>query len=43
MIERVTEGFKITQYYEKRAISIENIVETMRLTIYPIPREITFD
>ena len=43
MIERVTGWYKITQYYDKRAISIENLVETMWLTRYPIPMDITYD
>ena len=36
-IDTVTEWFKITQYDEKIAISITNLVETMWLTRYPIP------
>ena len=33
--------FKIMQYNDKRAISITNLVETMWLTRYPRPIEIT--
>ena len=43
MIDPVTGWFKITQYDDKRAISIANLVETMWLTIYPRPMEITYD
>ena len=43
MIERVTGWYKITQYYEKRAILFENVVKTMWLTRDPIPREIMYD
>ena len=39
MIESVTGWYKITQYYDKRAISIKNLVETMWLTRYPVPRK----
>ena len=43
MIEFVTGWFKITQYDDKRAISIVKLVETTLLTIYPRPMEITYD
>ena len=43
MIEPVTGWFEITQYDDKIAISIANLVETMWLTRYPIPMEITYD
>ena len=43
MINHVTVWIKITQYDEKRAISITNLVETMFLTRYPRPMEITYD
>ena len=36
MINPVTGWFEITQYYDKRAISIMNLVETMWLSMYPI-------
>ena len=36
MIDPVTGWSEITQYDDKRAISIENLVETMWLTRYPI-------
>ena len=37
MIDPVTEWFKITQYNDKRDISIANLVETTWLTRYPRP------
>ena len=43
MIDPVTGWFEITQYDDKLAISIVNLVETIRLTKYPIPKEITYD
>ena len=43
MIDLVTGWFKITQYHDKKAISIVNLVETMWLTIYPRPIEIKSD
>ena len=43
MIDPVTEWFKITQYGDKREITIPNLVETTWLTRYPIPMEITYD
>ena len=43
MIDPVTQGFKIMQYNYKRAISIANLVETMWLSRYPRPTEITYD
>ena len=43
MIDPVTRWFKITQYDNKRAISIANLVETKWLTRYPRPVEITYD
>ena len=35
MIDTVTIWFKITQYYDKRAISIAKLVDTTFLTRYP--------
>ena len=43
MIDPVTGWFEITQYDNKGAISIANLVETMWLTRYPITTEITYD
>ena len=43
MIDLVTGWFKTTQYNEKRAITIANLVETKYLNIYPRPTEITYD
>ena len=43
MINPVAGWFKITQYDNKRAISIRNLIETTWLTRYPIPMEITYD
>ena len=43
MIDPVTGWFKITQYGEKREISIAKLVETMWLTRYPRPMEIVYD
>ena len=43
MIDPVTGWFEITQYYDKIAIKIANLVETLQLTRYPRPMEITYD
>ena len=43
MIYPVTGWFKITQYNDKRAISIANLVETKWLYIYPRLMEITYE
>ena len=43
MIDPVTVLVKITQYNEKIAVSIANLVETMWLTRDPRPTEITYD
>ena len=43
MIYHVTGWFEITQYNNKRAISIANLVETTLLSKYPKPMEITYD
>ena len=42
MINSVTGWFEITQYNDKRAISIANLVETVWLSRYPRPMEITY-
>ena len=43
MIDPVTVWFEIAQYKDKRAISVENLVETMWLSIYLRPIEIMYD
>ena len=43
MIDPVTGWFEITQYNDKRSISISNLVETMWLSRYLIPMDITYD
>ena len=43
MIDPVTGWFEIIQYDDKIAITIANLVETMWLTRYPRPMEITYD
>ena len=43
MIDYVTVWFGIMQYENKISISIENLVETMWLTIYNIPIQIMYD
>ena len=43
MIYPVTVWFEITQYNDKRAISIANLVEPIWMSRYPIPMEITYD
>ena len=35
--------FRITQFNDKRAIPIANLVETMWLMGYPYPTQITYD
>ena len=43
MVGPVIGWFEIAQYEDKRAISIMNLVETMWLSGYPRPIEITYD
>ena len=43
MVDPAIGWFKITQYDDKKAISIRNWVKTTRLTRYPIPMKITYD
>ena len=43
MIDPIIEWFKITQYDNKILISIADFVETMWLTGYLRPMEITYD
>ena len=37
MIDPVTLWFEIAQYYDKRAINIENLVKTTWMSRYPRP------
>ena len=43
IIDPVTGWFEITQYNDKRVISIPYLFEIMRLSRYPIPTEVTYD
>ena len=43
MIDSVTGWFEVTQYNDKRAMEIANLVETTLLSRYPIPMDITYD
>ena len=43
MIDPVTGWSKVTQYNNKIAMTIENLVETMWPVRYPWPLEITYD
>ena len=43
MIDHVTGWFEITQYDDKRAISIANLIENMWMSRYLRPMEITYD
>ena len=43
MIDPKTGWFEVTQYNNTRAISIATLVETMWLSRYPRPMEITYD
>ena len=43
MVDPVARWFEITQYNNKRAISIAYLVGTMWLSRYPRPMEITYD
>ena len=43
MIDPVTGWFEITQYNNKKSITIANLVETMWLVQYPWLVEITYD
>ena len=43
MIDPVTGWFEITQYNNKRATSITKLVESMCLSRYPRPMDITYD
>ena len=43
MIDPVTGWFEVVRYDDKRQITIANLVETMWLSRYPRPIEITYD
>ena len=43
MIDPVTRWFEMSQYEDKRVISITTLVETMWLSRYPRPIEIKYD
>ena len=43
MIYSATRWLEITQYNDKRAISIAKLVETTWVSRYPIPIEITYN
>ena len=43
MVYHVTGWFKIARYYDKRAISIADLLETTWLSRYPRQIEITYD
>ena len=43
MIDPITRWFKVTQYCDKKAMTIANLVETTWLAWYPWPVEITYD
>ena len=43
MIDPVTGQSELTQYNDKRAMSIANLVETTWLSRYPRPMDITYD
>ena len=42
MINPVTGWFKVTQYNDKKFMTIANLVQTMWLSRYPWPSEITY-
>ena len=43
MIDPVTGWFEVTQYNDKRAMSIARLVKTMWISRYPIPMDIKYD
>ena len=43
MIDPVTRWFEVTQYRNKKAMTIVKLVENMWLVWYPCPVEITYD
>ena len=42
-IDPITGWSKITQYDDKKSTTTANLIETMWLTIYPTPMEISYD
>ena len=43
VIDPVTSWFEVTQYRDKKAMTIPKLVETVWLVWYPLPVEITYD
>ena len=43
MIDPVTGWFEVTKYKDKRAMSIANLFETVWISRYPRPMDITYD
>ena len=43
MIDPVTGWFEVTQYSDKKAMTLADLVETMWLVRYPWPVEIMYD
>ena len=43
MIDPITGWFEVTQYSDKKVITIANLVETTWLVCYPWPVEIPYD
>ena len=43
IIDHITGWFEVTQYNDKRAMEISNLVEIMWLSRYPRPMDITYD
>ena len=43
MIDPVTGWFEMTQYNDKRAMSIKNLFESSWMSRYPRPTEIMYD
>ena len=43
MIDPVTGWFEVTQYNDKRVMSIDNLVEIKWLSRHPRPMDITYD
>ena len=42
IIDTVTGWFEVVSYYDKRAITVANLVETTWMSRYPRPIEITY-
>ena len=43
MIDALTGWFEVTQYSDKKAMTIANFVETSLLVRFPLPLEFTYD